>query len=344
MGPFKINLETNAQYLASDKLRFCPFCIEKGDHNVIQQFPFQDKCRIHGCRLIEVCPTCGEPIPYFLFPDTRVGISCSSCGKQLISRYKGHILVAADAKREETIYSELEFNMPSDIQNIVIFDTKVHPSPKLSEDFKAFMNDLIFDGTFPEPDMRILKRSSARTTREEAEGHLIIGTKYNSDPVSFLNSVLEKNGTGEDKPCFYDLKISEDAVEQVCAYIYAMNSAKLSRRMLPRKFSEIDYIVSSKLKDIKLDYPYCRDEIEQFIKHRYLSDIYDEAYEVFMMQPYNGKDIYLDRLVPVLDYEIVIVEHFEMVDIFLFKTLTNGMKYESFFKESSKHVSGYKPF
>ena len=192
--------------------------------------------------------------------------------------------------------------------------------------------------------MRILKKSSARTTREEAEGHLIIGTKYNSDPVSFLNSVLEKNGTGEDKPCFYDLKISEDAVEQVCAYIYAMNSAKLPRRMLPRKFSEIDYIVSSKLKDIKLDYPYCRDEIEQFIKHRYLSDIYDEAYEVFMMQPYNGKDIYLDRLVPVLDYEIVIVEHFEMVDIFLFKTLTNGMKYESFFKESSKHVSGYKPF
>ena len=161
---------------------------------------------------------------------------------------------------------------------------------------------------------------------------------------AMVNSVLEKNGTGEDKPCFYDLKISEDAVEQVCAYIYAMNSAKLPRRMLPRKFSEIDYIVSSKLKDIKLDYPYCRDEIEQFIKHRYLSDIYDEAYEVFMMQPYNGKDIYLDRLVPVLDYEIVIVEHFEMVDIFLFKTLTNGMKYESFFKESSKHVSGYKPF
>lgn len=63
-----------------------------------------------------------------------------------------------------------------------------------------------------------------------------------------------------------------------------------------------------------------------------------------MMQPYSGKDIYLDRLVPVLDYEIVIIEHLDSIDVFLFKTLTDGMKYEMFFKESSKHVSGYKPF
>lgn len=107
LGPFRINLDTNAQYLTSDNLKFCPFCIRKGEHNMIQQLPFQDKCHIHGCRLIEVCPTCGEPIPYFLYPGAGKGIICPNCGKQLIDEYKSGSNLVAQYKQLKYLYNKL---------------------------------------------------------------------------------------------------------------------------------------------------------------------------------------------------------------------------------------------
>lgn len=66
------------------------------------------------------------------------------------------------------------------------------------------------------------------------------------------------------------------------------------------------------------------------------------AFAPFLI-PERG-NVYLDKDVPVLDYEVVILEYPARFEIFLFRTYTDGKEYEKLFNESHKHVSGFNPF
>lgn len=64
------------------KLRFCPECLcANRYYRLTWRFTLVDVCTIHGCKLLDCCTYCGNPIPLFGIP-LKVGI-CARCGKDL---------------------------------------------------------------------------------------------------------------------------------------------------------------------------------------------------------------------------------------------------------------------
>lgn len=63
-------------------LRYCPTCIEQGFHSVLFQHRFERTCPIHDELLMDMCPQCGQRIPYSL-PDASAQPYSCRCGRRL---------------------------------------------------------------------------------------------------------------------------------------------------------------------------------------------------------------------------------------------------------------------
>lgn len=63
-------------------LRYCPLCVaERGYYSLLWRFLAVEGCPDHGCRLLDVCTHCGQPLPLLaLLP--KLGF-CPTCGGNL---------------------------------------------------------------------------------------------------------------------------------------------------------------------------------------------------------------------------------------------------------------------
>jgi hypothetical protein len=66
----------------SDKLRFCPICLEAGFHSVWYQFETLSLCPMHECKIVDFCLSCGVATSDYEFSADLLGrpYACGSCG------------------------------------------------------------------------------------------------------------------------------------------------------------------------------------------------------------------------------------------------------------------------
>ncbi len=85
-GACSASAESPILRLASDRLRFCPLCMEEGFHATLFQFTPIVRCPVHGQRLLDACTGCGRQIPYRLNPVFAARpLACPHCSQPLVS-------------------------------------------------------------------------------------------------------------------------------------------------------------------------------------------------------------------------------------------------------------------
>ncbi len=85
-GACSISANSPILSLASERLRFCPSCMEEGFHATLFQFTPIARCSLHARPLLDACTGCGRPIPYrFSASFAANPLACPHCSKPLLS-------------------------------------------------------------------------------------------------------------------------------------------------------------------------------------------------------------------------------------------------------------------
>lgn len=80
--PYAWNLTLFLSGVVADHLRYCPLCLaEHGYYRLTWRFLTIEGCDEHGCRLLDRCDHCGQPVPFLTYRP-QVGI-CPGCGGDL---------------------------------------------------------------------------------------------------------------------------------------------------------------------------------------------------------------------------------------------------------------------
>lgn len=94
---FGLNFPTTAEFsflgkmqdfcpaLLSDRLRICPICFDDGYHSYLFQFHDMKICPLHGCRIDNLCQSCGKELAWYgLYPQLfDLAYTCAFCGGML---------------------------------------------------------------------------------------------------------------------------------------------------------------------------------------------------------------------------------------------------------------------
>lgn len=83
LGPFSIFFSHNLISLIDHFFKYCPKCLEEGNHYLFHQFTFLDQCLIHNIPLVEHCPVCNQrkrstfcfnKKSYYICPDCEIDL------------------------------------------------------------------------------------------------------------------------------------------------------------------------------------------------------------------------------------------------------------------------------
>ncbi len=101
-----LSLNCLCRILIRKNLYYCPECMKYGNHLMIHQFTFIEKCPIHNIQLKNICPKCGEEMPYeIIFNNkTRAFASCK-CGYKLFDNENFETVVTNWMKKNNKNYN-----------------------------------------------------------------------------------------------------------------------------------------------------------------------------------------------------------------------------------------------
>lgn len=346
MGPFKRNIELNIPYFTSDTLKLCPYCIANGEHYQVQQLRFVNKCPKHRCKLINVCPTCGKEIPYFITAEDKIGIECPTCHKQLFENFKdGCDMVIDDYKENKDMQNIKVFKYPNDIIHAVILDTKANSNLSMSKELKNFLFDLAFRGKRPAPTFSMREYEDDIGMGKTA--FKLTGSYYDNLETFLCKKI---KGTEETAPPKFkvaggELAMPSDTIERTCMYMWQSNGKFIVRRTIPRQLDEVNSLLEYSLSKAKFRHKYHKNALYNRLVVEYMEDTFNMVYKIF--DKCINKNYYVSLLndeIPVLDYEVVILELDDGFDVYIFKTYTDAKKYRIDTANHTRKAIGYTPF
>lgn len=86
-GPFSSFLKHNLEFMYNKNFKYCPKCMEEGNHYLFHQLTFVDLCLVHKVPLIEHCPFCKKKYNSSLIFNMDGLYICTNCKKSLLDYY-----------------------------------------------------------------------------------------------------------------------------------------------------------------------------------------------------------------------------------------------------------------
>lgn len=87
LGPFSLFLTENVKYLYDNKFKYCPECMNEGNHYLFHQLTFLDKCLIHDIPLHDRCPFCNSHYSSSIYFAEQGIYICPKCKRSLLDDY-----------------------------------------------------------------------------------------------------------------------------------------------------------------------------------------------------------------------------------------------------------------
>ncbi|WP_148568682.1 TniQ family protein [Acetobacterium bakii] len=162
LGPFSKHLDGNLEYLYKKNFKFCPICMEEGNHYLFHQLTFVDRCLIHKIPLIERCHICNSNYNvYFNFSKYRP-YNCPICNNNLQENYFKLSAVELIHHNYQIKPIELNFPISKDLSCLIV---DVNPCNTKSKNIfptagLAFINSYLISGKITEKaDITVLKNN-----------------------------------------------------------------------------------------------------------------------------------------------------------------------------------------
>ncbi|KAF5032360.1 hypothetical protein DSECCO2_618090 [anaerobic digester metagenome] len=148
LGPFSIFLSHNLIFLFDHFFKYCPKCMEEGNHYLFHQFTFLDQCLIHNMPLVEHCPVCNHRrFSEFCFNKKSFYI-CPYCEIDLFRHFMIHspMELVAKSYHNKSIQLNLPYISDKSCTIIEINPWRLKIKNKLPDFGAKFIKDYLING------------------------------------------------------------------------------------------------------------------------------------------------------------------------------------------------------
>lgn len=203
LGPFSVYLSKNLKYLYDKNFKYCPKCMEEGNHYLFHQFTFLDKCLIHELQLSDRCPFCGNHYSLSIH-FTKNGIyNCPICKKSLFDYYSN--ITVFNIIKKSFHRKSVKFDFPNNSEKscliIDINSRQGRTSVNLPYKAKLFLGEYLIYGKQKEPDI-IVKKNKCYTNFKVQDLYYYFQTcSYITEIKDFTQIDLSAIVTLEDALC-----------------------------------------------------------------------------------------------------------------------------------------------